>query len=78
MASFSHALMIVFLLGLMVTPLLGSVYLAGVVLVAGLLWFEHSLISSRDLSKVNIAFFNVNGGISLLLMALVIVDCVWV
>ena len=78
MAFFSHALMIVFLLGLTITPILGTVYLAGVVLVAGLLWFEHSLISSRDLSKVNIAFFNVNGGISLLLMVLVIVDCVWV
>jgi len=74
----AHAVMILFLLGLLMSPLLGAVYILGVILVAGLLWFEHSLVSQRDLSKVNVAFFNVNGGISLLLMTLVIVDCVWV
>jgi len=41
-----------------------------VTMVAGLLWYEHSLVSGQDLSKVNVAFFNVNGWISLSLMAL--------
>ena len=77
-AKASHAVMILFLLALIVSPLLGGLYLVAVAMVAGLLWYEHSLVSGRDLSKVNVAFFNVNGWISLSLMALVIVDCVWV
>ena len=79
MAFASHAVMVVFLLVLLdPTVLLGWVYLAGVALVAGLLVYEHSLIKKDDLSKVNMAFFNVNGIISIGLMAFVIVDCVWV
>ena len=79
MAFASHAVMVVYLLVLLEpTVLLGWVYLAGVALVAGLLVYEHSLIKKDDLSKVNMAFFNVNGIISIGLMAFVIVDCVWV
>ena len=79
MAFASHAVMVVFLLVLLEpTVLLGWVYLTGVALVAGLLVYEHSLIKKDDLSKVNMAFFNVNGIISIGLMAFVIVDCVWV
>ena len=79
MALASHAVMVVLLLVLLEpTVLLGWVYLAGVVLVAGLLVYEHSLIKKDDLSKVNMAFFNVNGIISVGLMIFVIVDCVWV
>ena len=79
MAWASHAVMVVFLLVLLKpTVLLGSVYLSGVVLVAMLLIYEHSLVKKDDLSKVNIAFFNVNGIISIGLMVVVIVDCVWV
>ena len=79
MAFASHAVMVVFLLVLLEpTVLLGWVYLAGVALVAGLLAYEHSLIKKDDLSKVNMVFFNVNGIISIGLMAFVIVDCVWV
>lgn len=78
MAGLSHVVMVLFLLAMLMTPLLGTVYLGGVILVGALLWYEHSLVSAKDLSKVNMAFFNVNGGISLLLMTLVIVDCVWV
>jgi 4-hydroxybenzoate polyprenyltransferase len=75
----SHAVMVIFLLVLWEpTVLLGWVYLSGVALVAGLLVYEHSLIKKDDLSKVNMAFFNVNGIISLGLMAFVIVDCIWV
>jgi len=79
MALFSHMAMVVFLLALWkLAPLLGWVYLVGVILVAGLLVYEHSLIKKDDLSKVNMAFFNVNGIISIGLMVFVIVDCVWV
>jgi len=75
----SHAVMVVFLLILLESMvLLGPVYLVGVVLVAGLLIYEHSLVKKDDLSNVNMAFFNVNGIISIGLMVFVIVDCVWV
>ncbi len=75
----SHAVMVVFLLALPESAvLLGWIYLTGVALVAALLVYEHSLIRKDDLSKVNTAFFNVNGVISVGLMIFVIVDCVWV
>jgi 4-hydroxybenzoate polyprenyltransferase len=44
---------------------LGLVYLIGVIIVAALLIYEHSLVKPNDLSKVNLAFFNVNGYISI-------------
>lgn len=44
---------------------LGPVYLIGVIIVAVLLIYEHSLVRPNDLSRVNLAFFNVNGYISL-------------
>lgn len=79
MAWASHAVMVVFLLILLeFTFLLGPIYLAGVVLVAGLLIYEHSLVKKDDLSNVNMAFFNVNGIISIGLMVFVVVDCIWV
>ena len=55
-----------------------ALYVLGVVGVSGLLVYEHSLVKSDDLSKVNIAFFNVNGIISIGLMCVVIADVVWV
>ena len=75
----SHVLMMLFLL-LLLEPsvLLGPLYFAGVLLVACLLAYEHSLVKKDDLSKVNMAFFNVNGVISIGLMVFVIVDCIWV
>ncbi len=45
---------------------LGWIALAGLVAVAALLAYEHSLVKPRDLSRVNAAFFTVNGYISLL------------
>jgi 4-hydroxybenzoate polyprenyltransferase len=73
----SHGLMILFLFGLLPSVSeLGVLYGAGVVIVAGLLIYEHSLVRPDDLSKINKAFFNVNGIISIGLMVFVIIDCV--
>src|SRR6202140_5408692 len=41
---------------------------AGIVVVAALLAYEHSLVSANDLSRMNAAFFTVNGYISLLFL----------
>jgi 4-hydroxybenzoate polyprenyltransferase len=41
---------------------------AGIVVVAALLGYEHSLVKANDLSKLNAAFFAVNGYISMLFL----------
>jgi 4-hydroxybenzoate polyprenyltransferase len=41
---------------------------AGIAVVAALLAYEHSLVSPNDLSRMNAAFFTVNGYISLLFL----------
>jgi 4-hydroxybenzoate polyprenyltransferase len=51
---------------------LGLLYWAGVLAVAALLVYEHSLVSPRDLSRLDIAFFNVNGYIAVILFFSVI------
>ena len=73
----SHLIMILFLTLLLFIPVLGWVYFSGVILTAGLLFYEHSLVKEDDLSLVNVAFFNINGIISVLLMFFVIVDSTW-
>lgn len=42
----------------------GWLYAAGIVLAAGLLAYEHSLVSPDDLSRLDMAFFNMNGYLS--------------
>jgi 4-hydroxybenzoate polyprenyltransferase len=74
----AHGIMILFLFGMLWHPLLGVLHFLGVMGVAGLLIYEHSLVKGDDLSKVNFAFFNVNGIISIGLMCVVIADVVWV
>lgn len=75
----SHGLMVVFLFAVLVfVGELGVLYSVGVLIVAGLLVYEHSLVSPDDLSKINVAFFNMNGIISIGLMIFVIADCVWI
>ncbi|MGI8424771.1 MAG: UbiA-like polyprenyltransferase [Chloroflexota bacterium] len=50
---------------------LGIVYWVGVAIAAGLLIYEHSLLAPNDLSRLNVAFFNVNGYIALVLLVAV-------
>jgi 4-hydroxybenzoate polyprenyltransferase len=51
---------------------LGLLYWLGVLVVAGLLVYEHSLVTANDLSRLDIAFFNVNGYIAVILFFAVI------
>lgn len=44
---------------------LGLPYLIGVFLAAVLLLYEHTLVKANDLSRINVAFFNMNGYISI-------------
>ena len=59
-----HVLMLVLLMGLVAAFGLGKLAVAGVIVVALLLAYEHSLVSPNDLSKLNAAFFTMNGVIS--------------
>jgi 4-hydroxybenzoate polyprenyltransferase len=56
------------------SPPLGGVYLGGVIGVIGLLAYEHSLVRPDDLTRVNRAFFQVNGVISIGLFLLVLLQ----
>src|SRR6202171_5193685 len=59
-----HVLMLVLLMGLVAAFGLGKLAVVGVIVVALLLGYEHSLVSPKDLSKLNAAFFTMNGVIS--------------
>jgi 4-hydroxybenzoate polyprenyltransferase len=59
-----HAVMLVLLGGLVAAFALGPVAWAGVLVVAALLVYEHSLVRPHDLSRLNAAFFTMNGVIA--------------
>ena len=70
-----HLVMLALLVALyFVSPPLGWVYLVGIFGVSALLVYEHSLVRPDDLSRVNQAFFQVNGVISVGLLAVVLVQ----
>ena len=55
-------------------PDLGLLYAIGVALAAAMLIYEQSLVTPDDLSRIDAAFFNVNGAISVVLAVLVLVE----
>jgi len=59
-----HVLMLLLLVGFVLVFSLGKVAVAGVGVVGLLLAYEHSLVSAKDLSRLNAAFFTMNGVIS--------------
>jgi 4-hydroxybenzoate polyprenyltransferase len=77
MALVSHLITITALFALWHFAGLGLVFLTGIIVVSALLIYEHSLVRPNDLSRVNIAFFNVNAIISLGLFAVGVVDLWW-
>jgi 4-hydroxybenzoate polyprenyltransferase len=69
-----HLLMLALLIGLVLTFGLGKIAMLGVLAVALLLAYEHSLVSSKDLSKLNAAFFTMNGVIAVVFFVFIAVD----
>lgn len=53
---------------------LGIVYWVGMMVVAGMFIYEHSLVREDDLSRLDIAFFNMNGYISITVFAFTLLD----
>lgn len=74
MACLSHLITIACLFGLWSVADLGTVFLVGVVLVSGLLAYEHWILSPSDLSRVNLAFFQINALVSIGLFAVGALD----
>jgi 4-hydroxybenzoate polyprenyltransferase len=54
----------------------GVPYWLGVFVVAGLLLYEHSLVSPRDTTRLDMAFFTMNGVISVTFFVFVLADVV--
>jgi 4-hydroxybenzoate polyprenyltransferase len=69
-----HLVMLMLLVALLMVFGLGKLAMAGVVVVAMLLVYEHSLVSVNNLSKLNAAFFTMNGVISVVFLAFVAAD----
>lgn len=61
-----HVAMVACLVALVFSFQLGALSAAGLVAVAALLTYEQSLVRPADLSRVNAAFFTVNGYVSVL------------
>jgi len=55
----------------------GSLYFLGLLLVGGLLFYEHRLVSPQDLSRVDLAFFQANVGVSLGMFLFIVLDLLW-
>ncbi|MFA6166379.1 MAG: UbiA-like polyprenyltransferase [Gemmatimonadaceae bacterium] len=72
-----HALTIVALAAAGVASGSSVLYFAGVVVAAGILGWEHSLVSSDDLSKLDAAFFSVNGILSVTFFLFVLAERVF-
>ncbi len=69
-----HVLMLGLMIALIVAFNLGAFAIAGLIAVAALLAYEHSLVSPDDLSKLNAAFFTMNGVISVIFFLSVAAD----
>jgi 4-hydroxybenzoate polyprenyltransferase len=69
-----HALMLLLLIALVPAFALGKLALIGVAAVMLLLLYEHSLVKPNDLSRLNAAFFTMNGVISVVFALFVAAD----
>ncbi|HLZ40008.1 MAG TPA: UbiA-like polyprenyltransferase [Candidatus Sulfotelmatobacter sp.] len=69
-----HLIMVALLIMLLLVFGLGKLAVGGILAVILLLVYEHSLLKPNDLSKLNAAFFTMNGVISVLFFVFVAAD----
>jgi 4-hydroxybenzoate polyprenyltransferase len=53
---------------------LGWIYLLGMAVVIAMLVWEHAILRPSDLSRLNVAFFNLNGYVSVIYFAATLAD----
>ncbi len=70
----SHILMLGLLVGLMFVLKLGIIFKVGLVIIAALIWYEHTLVKADNFTNVPVAFFNVNAAVSLSLLFFTVMD----
>jgi 4-hydroxybenzoate polyprenyltransferase len=70
----SHCITLLCLFWLFELLPVGMVYLLGVIIALCLIVYEHSLVKENDLSKLNMAFFNMNGYISVTIFMFTLLD----
>lgn len=68
LSSLLHVGTVVVLVGIAWLSGLGAVAYGGIAIVAAILYWEHRIVRPDDLSRVNVAFFTLNGYVSLLLL----------
>jgi 4-hydroxybenzoate polyprenyltransferase len=69
-----HLITVVALVALWSVAHLGAPYLTGVVVVTSLLIYEHAIVRPSDLSRLGVAFFNLNGYVSVAFFIATLVD----
>jgi 4-hydroxybenzoate polyprenyltransferase len=69
-----HLVCILFIVLFGILGSLGWIYYAGCGFFGGLIVYQHTLVAPEDISNVNIAFFNVNGTISIGLLCFTMLD----
>jgi len=74
LSSLLHVLMVIALAGMGLLAGLGFVYFTGLACVAVSLVYEHRLVRPDDLSRVNVAFFTMNGWIAVTLFIATLLD----
>ena len=63
-----HIATVILLVATALTTNLGRVTFGGIAVVAAILFWEHRIVKPHDLSRVNVAFFSLNGYVSFLLL----------
>ncbi len=74
LARLFHLIMLGLLIAFVFTLGLGKIAFAGVTAVAALLLYEHALVRHDDLTRLNAAFFTMNGVISVVFFAFIAAD----
>jgi 4-hydroxybenzoate polyprenyltransferase len=74
LAGWLHLIMFIALLGFGLSAHLGRIYFLGLIPIPLLLVYEHRIAGSRDLGKINKAFFETNAVIGFLFVAVVVID----
>lgn len=72
-----HLITAAALVGVHLLAGLGLAHLVGMILVVTILAYEHWIVRPHDLSRINKAFFDLNGWISIAYFAAMLVDVLW-
>ncbi len=73
-STFSHVNTVIFFLLAGLSAGLGWIYFSTIAIIGAILILEHQVISAEDMSKVNMAFFTLNGVISVLVFVGTLAD----